>query len=91
MKSGQATMKDDDCLFLKRDGKLEETYFSWSIVPLVGEDGSGTYATYPEASASNFSSLYTINAILLTFMFKLLAFTILHSTKHVAELRREGC
>jgi hypothetical protein len=43
MKSGQATMKDDDCLFLKRDGRLEETYFSWSIIPLVGEDGSGTY------------------------------------------------
>jgi hypothetical protein len=43
MKSGQATMKDDDCLFLKRDDRLEETYFSWSIIPLVGEDGSGTY------------------------------------------------
>jgi hypothetical protein len=37
-------MKDDDCLFLKRDGRLEETYFSWSIIPLVGEDGSGPYA-----------------------------------------------
>ncbi|KAG0651774.1 Hybrid signal transduction histidine kinase K [Hyphodiscus hymeniophilus] len=37
---GQATMKDDDCLFLKRNGFLEETYFSWSIIPLVGEDGS---------------------------------------------------
>lgn len=40
--SGQATMKDDDLLFMKRSGsagKLEETYFSWSIVPLVGEDG----------------------------------------------------
>ena len=54
-------MKDDDCLFLKRDGRLEETYFSWSIVPLVGEDGSGPYATYSEASASNFS-LFTMNA-----------------------------
>jgi hypothetical protein len=38
--SGQATMKDDDCLFLKRNGYLEESYFSWSIIPLVGEDGS---------------------------------------------------
>lgn len=37
--SGQATMKDDDCLFIVRNGFLEETYFSWSIVPLVGEDG----------------------------------------------------
>jgi hypothetical protein len=33
-------MKDDDCLFLKRNGFLEESYFSWSIIPLVGEDGS---------------------------------------------------
>ena len=27
--TGQATMKDDDCLFMKRNGYLEETYFSW--------------------------------------------------------------
>lgn len=42
---GQATMKDDDCLFVRRNGFLEETYFSWSIIPLIGEDGSvvGTY------------------------------------------------
>ncbi len=33
-------MKDDDCLFLRRNGFLEESYFSWSIIPLVGEDGS---------------------------------------------------
>ncbi|KAH7138538.1 hypothetical protein B0J11DRAFT_546282 [Dendryphion nanum] len=38
--TGQATMKDDDCLFMKRNGFLEETYFSWSIIPMVGEDGS---------------------------------------------------
>ncbi|KAI9682361.1 MAG: hypothetical protein M1817_000415 [Caeruleum heppii] len=38
--TGQSTMKDDDLLFLKRSGFLEETYFSWSIIPLVGEDGS---------------------------------------------------
>ncbi|KAG9249258.1 hypothetical protein BJ878DRAFT_532 [Calycina marina] len=38
--SGQATMKDDDCLFVKRNGFLEESYFSWSIIPLIGEDGS---------------------------------------------------
>jgi len=37
---GQAMMKDDDCLFLKRNGYVEESYFSWSIIPLVGEDGS---------------------------------------------------
>ncbi|KAI9731534.1 MAG: hypothetical protein M1834_004654 [Cirrosporium novae-zelandiae] len=38
--TGQATMKDDDCLFVTRNGFLEETYFSWSIIPLVGDDGS---------------------------------------------------
>ncbi|KAJ4292756.1 hypothetical protein N0V90_009419 [Kalmusia sp. IMI 367209] len=38
--TGQATMKDDDCLFMKRNGFLEETYFSWSIIPMVGEDGT---------------------------------------------------
>jgi PAS domain-containing protein len=40
MESGQATMKDDDRLFIFRNGFQEETYFSWSIIPLVGEDGS---------------------------------------------------
>ena len=41
--TGQATMKDDDCLFIQRafkEEQLEETYFSWSIIPLVGSDGS---------------------------------------------------
>lgn len=36
-------MKDDDRLFIQRSdapGFLEETYFSWSIIPLVGSDGS---------------------------------------------------
>jgi hypothetical protein len=33
-------MKDDDCLFLRRNGFLEESYFSWSIIPLVGDNGS---------------------------------------------------
>ncbi|ATY58871.1 ethylene receptor [Cordyceps militaris] len=37
--SGQATMKHDNHLFLRRDGYLEETFFSWSIVPVVGGDG----------------------------------------------------
>ena len=39
-KNAQATMKDDDCLFLMRNGFLEETYFSWSIIPLIGADGA---------------------------------------------------
>ncbi|KAM0719664.1 hypothetical protein Q7P37_003795 [Cladosporium fusiforme] len=38
--TGEATMKDDDCLFMKRSDYLEETYFSWSIIPMVGGDGS---------------------------------------------------
>src|SRR3954447_1398331 len=25
---------------MKRNGFLEETYFSWSIIPMVGEDGT---------------------------------------------------
>ncbi|EHY57185.1 hypothetical protein HRR83_002679 [Exophiala dermatitidis] len=39
-KTAQATMKDDDCLFIMRNGFLEETYFSWSIIPLIGADGA---------------------------------------------------
>lgn len=38
--TGEATMKDDDCLFIKRSDYLEECYFSWSIIPMVGRDGS---------------------------------------------------
>lgn len=33
-------LQDDDCLFIKRHDFLEETYFSWSIIPMVGGDGS---------------------------------------------------
>ncbi|CAK3760080.1 Histidine kinase NIK1 [Lecanosticta acicola] len=38
--TGEATMKDDDCLFIRRSDHLEEAYFSWSIIPMVGRDGS---------------------------------------------------
>ncbi|KAI9719409.1 MAG: hypothetical protein M1812_003480 [Candelaria pacifica] len=38
--TGEATMKDDDCLFLRRSGFLEECYFSWSIIPLIGDEGT---------------------------------------------------
>ncbi|KAI0810151.1 histidine kinase [Xylaria sp. FL0064] len=38
--SGQATMKNDDRFILRRDSYNEEAFFSWSIVPLVGEDGT---------------------------------------------------
>ena len=39
MNFGQATMKHDNRLFMNRGGFLEETFFSWAIVPLVGIDG----------------------------------------------------
>lgn len=39
LESGQATMKHENQLFLNRHGFLEETFFSWSIVPLVGAEG----------------------------------------------------
>lgn len=38
MESGQATMKDDDCLFVMRNGFLEESYFSWSVSPHIFGD-----------------------------------------------------
>ncbi|KAH6609340.1 histidine kinase [Trichoderma cornu-damae] len=37
--SGQATMKHDDQLFINRHGFLEETFFSWSVIPVLGEEG----------------------------------------------------
>ncbi|KAK2589752.1 hypothetical protein QQS21_012572 [Conoideocrella luteorostrata] len=37
--SGESTMKHDNCLFINREGFLEETFFSWAIVPLIGGDG----------------------------------------------------
>ncbi|KAK0731525.1 hypothetical protein B0H67DRAFT_457746, partial [Lasiosphaeris hirsuta] len=37
---GNATMKYDDLLFLTRNGFVEETYFNWGLIPLVGGDGS---------------------------------------------------
>ncbi|KAK0618174.1 hypothetical protein B0T17DRAFT_495772 [Bombardia bombarda] len=38
--NGDAMMKHDDILFLTRHGFLEETFFNWAIIPLVGGDGS---------------------------------------------------
>ncbi|KAK2030198.1 hsp90-like protein [Colletotrichum zoysiae] len=37
--NGQSTMKNDNQLFIKRHGFVEETFFSWSIIPLLGSDG----------------------------------------------------
>lgn len=39
MNCGQATMKHDNRLFLNRNGFLEETVFSWSVVPIIGREG----------------------------------------------------
>ncbi|KAL2210388.1 hypothetical protein CC79DRAFT_1269338 [Sarocladium strictum] len=36
---GQATMKHENQLFINRHGFVEECWFSWSIVPIVGNDG----------------------------------------------------
>ena len=55
--TGQAVMRDDDHLFLNRVGFLEETYFSWSLVPLVSRDGSvcGLYNLAFEKTRKNIS------------------------------------
>ncbi|EHK40433.1 hypothetical protein TRIATDRAFT_296396 [Trichoderma atroviride IMI 206040] len=37
--SGQAIMKHDNQIFINRHGFLEETFFSWSIIPILGEEG----------------------------------------------------
>ncbi|KAF7546609.1 hypothetical protein G7Z17_g8314 [Cylindrodendrum hubeiense] len=39
LEAGQATMKHENQLFIDRHGFLEESFFSWSVVPLVGGDG----------------------------------------------------
>ncbi|CAK7567786.1 MAG: hypothetical protein SEPTF4163_005755 [Sporothrix epigloea] len=38
--AGQALLKQDNRLFIHRHGFLEETFFNWSLVPVVGSDGS---------------------------------------------------
>ncbi|KAI1436789.1 hypothetical protein GGR50DRAFT_170129 [Xylaria sp. CBS 124048] len=38
--SGQAMLKNDDHLIVRRDSFDEEAFFSWSIVPLVGQNGA---------------------------------------------------
>ncbi|KAK3355665.1 putative histidine kinase group protein [Neurospora tetraspora] len=37
---GSATMRHDDGLFIIRHGFLEETFFNWAVIPLVGGDGT---------------------------------------------------
>ncbi|EFX05752.1 ethylene receptor [Grosmannia clavigera kw1407] len=38
--SGKAMIRYDDPVFMNRSGFLEETFLNWSIVPLIGSDGS---------------------------------------------------
>ncbi|KAK4240869.1 hypothetical protein C8A03DRAFT_31037 [Achaetomium macrosporum] len=38
--SGYATLRHDDTLFLSRHGFMEETFFNWATIPLVGGDGT---------------------------------------------------
>ena len=43
IRAGESTMVEDDLLPIQRaplDGLLEETYFSWAIIPLIGPSGS---------------------------------------------------
>jgi len=40
LETGQATMKDDDMLFINRSNYVEEAYFSWCLIPIVGGNGS---------------------------------------------------
>ncbi|EPS43699.1 hypothetical protein H072_2303 [Dactylellina haptotyla CBS 200.50] len=40
IQTGTPTNKEDDRLFILRNGFREETYFSWSICPIIGEDGT---------------------------------------------------
>ncbi|KAK3299970.1 uncharacterized protein B0H64DRAFT_3859 [Chaetomium fimeti] len=38
--SGHATMKNDDTLFVSRHGFMEEAFFNWAVIPLLGGDGT---------------------------------------------------
>lgn len=94
--SGQATMKDDNCLFLKRNGFLEESYFSWSIIPLIGEDGS-VVVSVPSCNAplDGTNILPLAQHKLLNYELMSLiasrACTIRHSKKLAGKLPKEGC
>ncbi|KOS18942.1 Histidine protein kinase NIK1 [Escovopsis weberi] len=37
--TGQATMQQEHQLFIKRNGFLEEVFFSYSIIPVLGDEG----------------------------------------------------
>ena len=45
--TGEALFERNDCLMLYRHGFLEETYFNWKSIPVIGPEGwvVGIYAT----------------------------------------------
>lgn len=52
VETGETTVGGREFLLLERHGWLEETYFTWKFIPIVGPDGqiSGSYATVTEAT-----------------------------------------
>jgi PAS domain S-box-containing protein len=50
--AGETTVQDGGFLLLQRHGFLEETYFSWKFIPIVGDEGMvvGSYATVIEVT-----------------------------------------
>jgi PAS domain-containing protein len=50
--TGLTTMEGNQLLMLKRHGFLEETYFSWKFVPIIGNEGYvvGSHATVVEVT-----------------------------------------
>lgn len=57
-KTASITIQDDALLFIDRNGFLEEAYFSWRFIPLVGECGKvvGSWATVTEVTRQHVSN-----------------------------------
>ncbi|RDW69737.1 hypothetical protein BP6252_08757 [Coleophoma cylindrospora] len=50
--TGETFVEEDAMFIIERRGFLEETYFSWKFIPIIGDDGSvvGSYATVSETT-----------------------------------------
>ncbi|TVY16004.1 Histidine protein kinase 1 [Lachnellula arida] len=50
--TGETILKRNDCLMVDRLGFLEETYFNWKLIPIIGPEGwvVGSYATVVEVT-----------------------------------------
>ncbi|TVY31954.1 Hybrid signal transduction histidine kinase K [Lachnellula subtilissima] len=50
--TGENLFERDDCLMLYRHGFLEETYFNWKVMPVIGPEGwvVGSYVTIVEVT-----------------------------------------